>query len=83
MEPFVDFGLFEFLAASGLVWLGRRIYATRITGLGLLILSVAAPAALVVVSPGGLGRWVAVICLSSSVVNSAVLLPLLMRGRLL
>ena len=82
MEPFVDFGFFEFLAASGLVWLGRKIYATRVTGLGLLIVSIVAPAAMVVVSPGGIGRWVAVICLSSSVVNSAVLLPLMMRGRL-
>lgn len=82
MEPFVDLGLFEFLAASGLVWLARKIYATRVTGLGFLIVSIVAPAALVALSSCGSSRWVAMICLSSSVINSAVLLPLMMRHRL-
>ena len=79
MEPFIDFGLFEILAASGIAWLARKIYTRRVTGVAFLGVSVTAPAVLIFLSTDGLMRWLAAFCLAAAVVNAAVLLPVAMQ----
>jgi hypothetical protein len=77
MEPFVDFGLFEFGAASALAWIARRIYAKRAFAIWFLIVSVLAPATLVFISHERFVRWIAVVCLAISLVNVATLFPII------
>jgi hypothetical protein len=79
MEVFVDFGLFELLAAAGLFFVSRKIYASRRLGLLFLVLSLAAPAVLVFVGHEGPVRWVAVVCLATSLVNAALIFSLIQR----
>lgn len=79
MEPFFDFGLFELLAASGLAWLGKRIYSTRAGACVFLVATVLAPLALLFLSGEGYLRWIAAISLSGSILNAAVLFPLVLR----
>jgi hypothetical protein len=81
MEPFVDFGLFEVLAASGLAWLAKRIYSTRLGASAFLVVMVLAPLALLVLGNEGWTRWIAAICLSGSLLNAAVLFPLVLRRK--
>ena len=82
MEVFVDFGLFELLAAAGLAFISRKIYTSRWLGLGCLSLSLAAPLALVFITPEGWGRWLAVVCLVTALVNASLIFSLIRRGRL-
>jgi len=82
MEPFVDFGIFEFGVASIMAWIARRIYAKRAFAISFLIVSALAPAVLVFTSHGRFARWVAIICLAMSLVNVAALYPLIRRGNL-
>lgn len=79
MEPFVDFGLFELLAASGLAWLGKRIYSTRVGACVFLVTTVLAPLTLLFLSSEGCARWIAALSLSGSILNAAVLFPLVLR----
>jgi peptidoglycan biosynthesis protein MviN/MurJ (putative lipid II flippase) len=81
MEPFVDFGLIELLAASGLAWLARRIYARPALGVVFVVVSVLLPAMLVI-APRGVGtRWVAIGCLATALVNAAAQLTMLRRAK--
>lgn len=82
MEPFVDFGLFELLAASGLAWLARGIYTRRLVALGFLAVSCFAPAALVLFPNLTFARWIAALCLCTALVNAAILVRLTLDGRL-
>lgn len=79
MEVFVDFGLFELIAAAGLAFVSRKIYARRWLGLLFLGFSVAAPALLVFIGHEGAVRWVAVVCLATSLVNAALIFSLIQR----
>jgi len=79
MEVFVDFGLFELIAAAGLAFISRKIYARRWLGLMFLGLSLAAPAVLVFVGHEGPARWVAVVCLATSLVNAALIFSIIQR----
>jgi peptidoglycan biosynthesis protein MviN/MurJ (putative lipid II flippase) len=81
MEPFVDFGLIELLAASGLAWLARRIYARPAPGVVFVVVSVLLPAILVIASKGVGTRWVAIGCLATALVNAAALLTMLRRAK--
>ena len=83
MEVFVDFGLFELLAAAGLAVVTRKIYSRRRLGLACLGLSLIAPLALVFVAHEGWGRWLAVICLVTSLVNASLIFSLIRRGNLI
>jgi hypothetical protein len=79
MEIFVDFGLFEFLAALGLAAAARAAYRRRWLGILLLALSVLAPALLLAVSRGELARWLAAACLATALVNAGLIGTLMRR----
>lgn len=79
MEVFVDFGLFELLAAAGLAAVARKVYVKRWLRLVFLVLSLMAPAALVFITKEGLARWIAVGCLATSLVNVSLIFLLLRR----
>jgi hypothetical protein len=77
VEVFVDFGLFEILAAAGLAAVARRVYTRRWLGFGFLVVSLITPVALVFITTEGLARWVAVGCLATSLVNVALIFSLI------
>ena len=80
MEPIVDFGVFELLAASGLAWIGRNIFARRVVAFAFLVCSLAIPVAIMFVVEDGIARWLAAVGLAASLINASVLLPLLRKG---
>jgi hypothetical protein len=82
MEVFFDFGLFEILAVSGLAALGRLIYRRQLSRWIVLILSVVAPAVLLVVASTEAMRWIAAVALGTSLVNSSVIAGITRQGRL-
>lgn len=79
MEVFVDFGLFELLAAAGLAVVARRVYMRRWSTLTCLILSLVAPILLVFFAHEGWLRWIAVICLATTLINCSLIFLLIRR----
>lgn len=79
MEIFVDFGLFELLVAVGLARVAGRLYASRLAAGGLLLASVAIPAALVALGSSELTRWLAAGALATALVNAAFIVTVLRR----
>jgi len=82
VEIFVDFGLFELLAAAGLAALSKVIYSKKLFGLAILIASVVAPAALVILCKEGLTRWIALGALATALVNAAIVGAVLQSGEI-
>jgi len=79
MEVFVDFGLFELLAATGLAIVARRVYMRCWSTLTFLILSLVAPVLLVFFAHESLFRWIAVICLATTLINCSLIFLLIRR----
>jgi hypothetical protein len=77
VEIFVDFGLFEILAASGLAALAKAIYARPVLRATILAVSVVTPAALLLLVTGEALRWIAAAPLGTSLVNLSMILSMI------
>ncbi len=79
MEVFVDFGLFEILAATGIAIVAKKVYTKRWLALACLILSLVAPLAMVFFVHESLIRWIAVVSLATALVNASLIFLLIRR----
>lgn len=82
MDPLPDFGLFELLIASGAAALARKIYIRQVGGFVVLLISLAAPLALIFMAQEEFARWIAAVALATALINAGLIVPLLRHNRL-
>lgn len=82
MEIFVDFGVFELLAVTGLTALAKAIYRRPLTRWAVLVWSVVAPAVLVILASTEVAPWIAALGLSASLVNCIAIVGATRAGAL-
>ena len=80
MEIFIDFGLFEVLAALGLATLAKAVYTHKTLGPLFLILCIGLPTASIFVAQSEASRWLSVLCLATTLVNAVVVAGGMQRG---
>jgi hypothetical protein len=80
MEVFVDFGIFEFIAAIGISAIARRVYSHRMFGGLFLLASLALPAVAIFLSANDEMRWLTAASLATALVNASVIVAVLQRG---
>jgi hypothetical protein len=82
MEIFVDFGLFELVAALGLSALACRVYTHAALRNVVLILSIAAPIGVIFLASTEGVRWMGAICLATTLLNLGVVLGAIQQGEI-
>jgi hypothetical protein len=80
MEIFVDFGMFELIAAVGISAVARRVYSHRMLGWFFLLASVALPAMAIFFSATNEIRWLTAASLATALVNASVIAAVLQCG---
>jgi hypothetical protein len=80
MEVFLDFGLFELIAALGVAAMARAVYSRKAAGLAFLGASILVPVALLFLVRGGAATWLAAACVATALVNGVVVLGAFQRG---
>src|SRR5262245_48241996 len=81
MEVFLDFGLFELVAALGLSFLARRIYSRLLPGSIFLLASILLPVVAIVLARGEFERWICLAILITALVNGAVIAANIQKGQ--
>jgi hypothetical protein len=79
MEIFVDFGFFELLIGVGLAAVAKVAYARKWVRILLLAVSFLAPILLLFLVHGRWVRWLAALCVATSLVNVALIATLTRR----
>ncbi len=80
MEVFVDFGLFEVIAALGIATLAKRVYSVPSLTAIMLFASLAFPGLLLFLADGEMLRWLAAGALATALINLGVVLGALQQG---
>jgi hypothetical protein len=73
VEIFVDFGLFEVIAAAGIGLLAQAINRRPVVRGVALLIGIAAPAVLLWFVRGESLRWVAAVSLGTSLINASII----------
>jgi len=61
--------------------LSRRIYSSRILAICFLMTSIITPALLLFLAPGTVQKWIAIVCMATSLVNVSVVAAVLQTGK--
>jgi hypothetical protein len=80
MEIFIDFGLFELIAAVGLSALANKVYTHALWRIVVPVLSVVAPVAMILMASTEALRWLGALCLATTLINLCVVIAVLQRG---